>query len=65
MLLIALKCSADVSVSVNSNINGPSINIFDKTFVLVFTIAADCLMRLRNIKKLTCWHQKVLVILII
>ena len=25
-------CSVDVSVSVNSNINGPSINIFNKNF---------------------------------
>ena len=25
-------CSADVSLSVNSSINGPSINIFDKNF---------------------------------
>ena len=59
--------SVDVafSVSVNSNINGPSINIFDKTSILVFVIAAGCLMRLGNIKKLTCWHQKVVTILTI
>ena len=36
-----------------------------KTSILVFTIAAGCLMRLWNIKKLTCWHPKVVVILII
>ena len=29
-------CSVDVSVSVNSNINAPSINIFDKNFNLSF-----------------------------
>ena len=29
-------CSVDVSVSVNSNINGPSINIFDKNFNFSF-----------------------------
>ena len=29
-------CSVDVSVSVNSNINGPSINIFDKKFNFSF-----------------------------
>ena len=29
-------CSADVSVSFNSNINGPSINIFDKNFNFSF-----------------------------
>ena len=29
-------CSVDVSISVNSNINGPSINIFDKSFNFSF-----------------------------
>ena len=29
-------CSVDVSVSVNSNISGPSINIFDKNFNFSF-----------------------------
>ena len=29
-------CYVDVSVSVNSNINGPSINIFDKNFKFSF-----------------------------
>ena len=68
-LLIAIS----MVVSVNSN-----INIFDKNFnsfiqiqilyfnsKLVFGIAAGCLMRLGNIKKLTCWHPKLVVIVII
>ena len=58
-------CSVDVSVSFNSNINVPSINIFDKTSILVFTIAVDCVMMSGNIKKLTCWHPKVVEILTI
>ena len=49
-------CSVDVSVSFNSNINGPSINIFDKTSILVFTIAVDCVMMSGNIKKITSWQ---------
>ena len=43
-------CSVDVSVSVNSNIDASLINIFDKIFNFSFTIAAGCLIRLRNIK---------------
>ena len=35
-----------------------------KTSIFVSTIAAGCLMMLGNIKKLTCWHPKVLVILV-
>ena len=35
-----------------------------KTFILVFTISADCLMRSGNIKKITCWHTKVVEILV-
>ena len=37
------------------------INI--KTSFLVFTIAVDCVMMSGNIKKLTCWHPKVVEIL--
>ena len=37
-------CSVDVSVSVNSNINGPPIIFLIKTSILVFAIGADCLM---------------------
>ena len=44
-----------VSVSVNSNITGPSIN----TSISVFTIAAGCFMGLGNTQKLTCWHPKI------
>ena len=36
-----------------------------KTSILVFTIAADCVMISGNIKKLTCWHPKVVEILTI
>ena len=35
------------------------------SIILVFTIAAVCLMRLGYIKKLTCWNPKKVVILII
>ena len=58
-------CSVDVSVSVNSNINCPSINIFDKNFSFSITIAADCLTMSENIKKLPCWHPMVAEILTI
>ena len=36
-----------------------------KTSILVFVIAADCFMMSGNIKKLTCWHPKVVEILTI
>ena len=36
-----------------------------KTSILVFTIAVDCVMMSGNIKKLTCWHPKVVEILTI
>ena len=36
-----------------------------QTSIFVFAIAAGCFMRLGNIKKLTYWHPKVEVILII
>ena len=55
--------SVDVSVSVNSNITSQSIFLI-KTSALVFTIAAGCLTRLGNIKKLTCWHSKIVVTMI-
>ena len=48
-----------VSVSVNSNITGPSIN----TSISVFTIAAGCFMALGNTQNLTCWHPKIVVTL--
>ena len=48
------EVSVNVSGSVNGNITGRSINIFDNNFNLVFTKAVGCLLRLRNIKKLTC-----------
>ena len=44
--------SVDVSVSVNSSITGRLIYIFDKTSILVFTIAGY-VVRLGNIKTLT------------
>ena len=36
-----------------------------KSSILVFTIAAGCLIRLGNIKKLTCWDATLVVIQII
>ena len=55
-----------VSVSVNSNINGPSTKSFLlKTSTSLFTVAAGFLIRLKNIKSVTYCHQKVVVILII
>ena len=33
--------------------------------ILVFAIAADCLMMLENIKRLTCWYPNVVEILTI
>ena len=36
-----------------------------KTTLLVFAIAAGCLVKLGNVKNLTFWHPKVVVILII
>ena len=36
-----------------------------KTSILVFTVAAGCRIRLGNIKKLTCWDAKLVVIQII
>ena len=36
-----------------------------KTSIVTFAIAVGCLVRLGNIEKLTCWHSKVVVILII
>ena len=38
---------------------------FIKTSILVFKIVAGCLVGLGNIKKLTCWHPTLVVILII
>ena len=45
------NCSVDVSVSVNSNIDGPSSNIFDINIIFSFYTVKGCLMRLENIKK--------------
>ena len=53
-------CSVDVSVSMVLQ----SIFLM-KTLILHFTIASGCLLRLGNIKKLTCWHPKVAAILLI
>ena len=58
-------CSVHVLVSVNSNIDCGSINILIKSSTLVLTRAAGCLRKSGYIKKLTCWHPKVVVILII
>ena len=52
------SCSVDVSVSVNSNMDGPSINIFDNFFFYNSS-------RSKNVKKLNCWHPKEVTILII
>ena len=61
LIVLTLRC-VDVSLSVNSNVNGPSIFLI-KTSILVFTIAADCLMMSGNIKKLTFWYPEVAEIL--
>ena len=42
-------CSVDVSVSVNSNINGPSINIFDKNFNFSFYNSSRLSYEARNL----------------
>ena len=58
VLMLASYCnlfSVDVSVPVNNNITGRSINIFDKNFNFSFYNSSRLsYMRLRNIKKLTC-----------
>ena len=58
-------CSVDVSVSFNSNINGPSINIFDKNFNFSFYNSSRLSYDIRKYQKLTCWHPKVVEILTI
>ena len=60
-------CSGDVSVSVNSNIDGPSINIFNKTFNFSFYNSSRLPYEIRKYKKnlLTPKGPKVVVILII
>ena len=45
-------CSVDVSVSVNSNINGPSINIFDKNFNFSFYNSSRLSYEVREYQKI-------------
>ena len=45
-------CSVDVSVSVNSNINGPSINILDKNFNFSFYKSSRLSYEVRKYKKI-------------
>ena len=58
-------CSVDVSVSVNSNINGPSINIFDKNFNFSFYNSSGLPYEVRKYQKINLLPPKVAVILII
>ena len=45
-------CSVDVSVSFNRNINGPSINIFDKNFNFNFYNSSSLCHDVRKYKKI-------------
>ena len=47
-------CSVDVSDSVNSNINGPSINIFDRNFNFSFYSSSRLCHGVRKYQKITC-----------
>ena len=51
-------CSADVSVSVNSNINGPSINIFDKNFNFSFYNSSRLSYDVRKYQKINLLAPK-------
>ena len=51
-------CSVDVSVSVNSNINGPSINIFDKNFNFSFYNSSRLCYDVRKYQKINLLAPK-------
>ena len=51
-------CSVDVSVSVNSNINGPSINIFDKNFNFTFYNSSRVSSEVRKYQKINLLAPK-------
>ena len=51
-------CSVDVSVSVNSNINGPSINIFDKNFNFSFCNSSRLSYEVRKYQKINLLAPK-------
>ena len=52
-------CSIDVSVSVNSNINGPSTNIFDKNFNFSFCDSSRLSYEVRKYQKVNLLASKV------
>ena len=56
-------CSDNVSISVNSNVNGPSINILGKNFNFSFYNSSRLSHEVRKYQKTYC-HPKVAVILI-
>ena len=51
-------CSVDISVSVNSNINGPSINIFDKNFNFSFYNSSRLSYEVRKYQKINLLAPK-------
>ena len=51
-------CSVDVSVSFNSNINGPSINIFDKNFNFSFYNSSRLCYDVRKYQKINLLAPK-------
>ena len=51
-------CSTDVSISVNSNINGPSINTFDKNFNFSFCNSSRLSDDVRKHKKINLLAPK-------
>ena len=51
-------CSVDVSVSVNSNISGPSINIFDKNFNFIFYNSSRLFYDVRKYQKINLLAPK-------
>ena len=58
-------CSVDVSVSFNSNINGPSINTFDKNFNFSFYNSSRLCYDVRKYQKINLLAPKVVEILTI
>ena len=58
-------CYVDTSVSIESNTNSHSINIFDKSFNFSLYNSSRLTHEVRKFQKLTCWHPKVVVILTI
>ena len=51
-------CSVDVPVSFNSNINGPSINIFDKNFNFIFYNSSRLCYDVRKYQKINLLAPK-------